>query len=103
MTNVCSPTSMDVQGEKTGLAQLEFHGEIVGSGNRIEGDPRELADYRNIRARLTAAQPQEPLPCVLDIVRGQPATIHRRLVVPEDIIADLEHVGERIRGLPALS
>ena len=87
---------------RLGSLQLEFHGEIVGSGNRL---PLEFphVKLRYNRARLATAESQDPVKGVLDIMRSQGPAVHRRLVVPEDAVADLEHVGERIRGLPALS
>ncbi len=90
-----------LQGDETGLFQLQYQRKIVGSGNRLD---RDLAFIRqaDIRARLAAAQPPEPLKAVLDIVRGQEPTVHWCLIMPFDSLADLEHERHWIRALPAL-
>ena len=88
---------------ESGLLQLEFHRGVVGSRNRLPLDVADVEAPRTVRARLPAVHSeQEPLPTVGDIVRGELPAVHRRLVVPEHAVADLEHGGERIRPLPAL-
>ncbi len=89
------------QGVEIGLIILEYDRMIIGSSDRIEW---EQADVRlhDILARLAAAEVKETLPAVGDIVRGQGSTVDWGLIVPFDSLADLEHEGQRIRGLPAL-
>ncbi len=81
------------------LRQLDLEGQLVGGRHRLEGESQSP------RRGLFTGKPADAVPSIVvrgQVVGGQLATVHRRLVVKEHVVADLEHPRQRIRVLPAL-
>ena len=83
--------------------QLDHERQLVGGRYRLDGDlvGSPAMPPHGLLAGKPADAEQALVVCG-HIVGGQLATGYRRLVVEEDVVADLEHPRQRIRVLPAL-
>ena len=81
----------------------DFELEVGGGLRRLCGNVRQSPDVGTAAVGGEVAHSPHPLEVVGDVVSVQLATVHRRLVVPVDILADLEGEGADVGGdFPAL-